>query len=233
MIKKNNNIIPISFIAGSGGRFVSYLINSAKCTKPVQLQFSERGNAHDLWNLEIELTSTPFPIPFPVGEHAKFFFNVFNKHRRNADYLKINPLPWYGSCHVEDIDTLLMYFNKAIHIGFDANDVSDISLAFIGKQMIDDRKINDSISINEEYVHYSQYLTDSLSSRTIRPDLEPNLLSITWKDIYVNDPTILIDKLSNFSNIPYDKFKLNDLIEWRNRTKNGIDGLIPIINNEK
>ena len=244
MNKKHANIIPISFIAGSGGRFVSYLINSAKCTKPVQIQLSEHGNAHDLWNLNIELCTTPFPIPFPVGEHAKFFFNTFHSHftnfsfkvdpkcRPKSEYEKMNPLPCYGSCHTNDIDGLLWYFDKAIHIAFDADDVHDIAIAFIGKQMIDDRKTYDVKAFNKQYHHYFQYLTESLDSRTVRADLEPNLLNLTWKDIYVNDPTKLIEKLSTFSNIPYEKFKLHDLIEWRLRTKNGIQELIPIINNK-
>ena len=229
-MKKNNNIIPISFIAGSGGRFISYLINSAKCTKPVQLQFSERGNAHDLWNLEIELATTPFPIPFPVGEHAKIFFNVFHRHIRDKEYVKMNPLPWYGSCHVEDIDALLLYFNKAIHIGFDAEDVFNITLTFLGKRIIDDVRVTDMKYIKLRYSQYFTYLTDSLISRTVRTDLEPNLLNLTWKDIYVNDPTILIEKLSNFSSIPYEKFKLHDLIEWRRRTKNGIEEIQTLLN---
>jgi hypothetical protein len=84
--------------------------------------------------------------------------------------------------------------------------------------------------IKLRYSQYFTYLTDSLISRTVRTDLEPNLLNLTWKDIYVNDPTILIEKLSNFSSIPYEKFKLHDLIEWRRRTKNGIEEIQTLLN---
>lgn len=73
MSRKHTDIVPISFIAGTGGRFISYLLNSAKCNIPVQIQFSKYGNAHDIWNLDIEVAATPYDCTVPIDKHISFF----------------------------------------------------------------------------------------------------------------------------------------------------------------
>jgi hypothetical protein len=49
------------------------------------------------------------------------------------------------------------------------------------------------------------------------------MLYISWKEIYHFDSTILINKLSMFTDIPAQHFSLDQLNQWRNATKNGID----------
>jgi hypothetical protein len=49
------------------------------------------------------------------------------------------------------------------------------------------------------------------------------MLCISWKEIYQFDSTILINKLSTFTNIPAQNFSLDQLNQWRNATKNGVD----------
>ena len=73
MTTKNSNIVPISFIAGTGGRMVSYLINSARCNIPTQIEFSKYGNAHALWDLNIELCTVTHDPSLPVTNHIEFF----------------------------------------------------------------------------------------------------------------------------------------------------------------
>jgi len=218
MSQKNTDIVPISFIAGTGGRFISYLLNSAKCNTPVQIQFSNYGNAHDIWNLGIEIAATPYDCAVPIDKHVSFFMQELENKKSNYEFTKNNPLPYYGSCHINNIEELLLYFNKAVHISYDVEDIHTISLILLGKQMIDQCNENQILRLNHFYRAHIATLNSRLSMRKPRYDLEPNLLNLSWQDIFKNDPVNLFEKLSAFSNIPFKKFKLTDLLEWRRRT---------------
>ena len=226
---KNKNIVPITFIAGTGGRFISYLINSAKAIESTPLKLSKYGNAHAIWDLEIEIASTPFNNLTSSAENAKFFFSSFAMARKKVNYTKNNPLPYYGSCHTDDVEGLLWYFDKVINISFDVEDIHNIALVFAGKAYVDDANINDTAVLKQLYSNTITLLINSV--RRPKPELEPNLLNISWKDIYQNDPTKLIHKLSEFCNIPHEKFRIDELIEWRNRTSNCIKEMSSILDN--
>lgn len=218
MSQKNFDIIPISFISGTGGRFISYLLNSAKSNVPVEIKFSKYGNAHDIWNLDIEIGATPYDLTTPLDKHITFFIKELSRKQNNSEFVKNNPVPYYGSCHIDHIEELLFYFDKAVHITYDIEDIPMISYALVGKQMIDQCQHDKLLFLKHFYRSHTTLLKSRLSIRKTRIDLEPNLLNISWKDIVFNDPNLLIEKLSNFSSIAVDKFKMEDLLEWRRRT---------------
>ena len=171
MITKNANIIPITFVAGSGGRFISYLINSAKAVNPKKIEFSKYGNAHAIWDLNIELVSTPFNNFVPAGEHAKIFFKAYANVRQIHKYKLNNPLPYYGSCHADDIDGLLMYFNKLINITYEDEDIHNIALVFVGKSLVDDAKINDENNLKQLYFDNITRLTNTIRKQNLKPEV--------------------------------------------------------------
>jgi hypothetical protein len=84
--------------------------------------------------------------------------------------------------------------------------------------MIDQCNEDQILRLNHFYRAHMATLSSRLSMRKPRYDLEPNLLNLSWQDIFKNNPDNLFKKLSTFSNIPYEKFKLTDLLEWRSRT---------------
>jgi hypothetical protein len=48
---------------------------------------------------------------------------------------------------------------------------------------------------------------------------------VSWKNIYKDDPSILIDKLHKFTEIPKENFSVDLLNQWRTPTKFGIDSI--------
>ena len=141
-------------------------------------------------------------------------------------------MPYYGSCHVDDIDGLSTYFDKVIHISYERKDVRIIPFVLLGKLYVDDQQLSNIIEMKDKYwsYYYYYYLGDNRKNHKSRIDLEPNILNISWHDIYANDPKLLISKLSKFTDTPFDKFKIDDLIEWRRRTSICIKEMSELLN---
>jgi hypothetical protein len=178
----------------------------------------------------MELCTVPYDPSLPVSNHIEIFNKAFNNLKYDTEFTENNPLPYYGSCHVDDIDGLSSYFEKTIHISFERKDVNLIPFVIIGKLYIDERHIDDLNDLRKKYWSYYYYLNDIRKKHEPRIDLEPNVLNISWQDIYANDPKILIDKLSKFTNTPFEKFKIDDLLEWRSRTSICIKEMSELLN---
>ena len=56
------------------------------------------------------------------------------------------------------------------------------------------------------------------------------MLNISWNELYKGEVNSLIQKLSNFTEIPVEDFLIEKLIEWRERTTVGIEELKEQIN---
>lgn len=217
----------MTFISGTGGRFLSYLLNSSKSKDSPDIILSEHGNAHAVGMLGIEVYTLSYSTATPVDIQIQ---DILNFHNSMGESLK-KESPHYCSGHIIGIDQLLTSFEKAVLLSYDEDDILDTSYAFIAKHAIDDAKLNLTeiknlmygiIKVNIEVMH------DFIS----RKDLEPNLLNVSWKELYKGDINEFVKKISDFTQMPEGNFKVNDLIEWRKRTTNSIEKMRKLFENE-
>lgn len=218
----NNNIIPIAFLAGTGGRMVDYLLNSAKNptwykNSQDKTKLSKFGNAH------------AFDRPLGMSDSDKVATEI--QIQKLLDRLKFmhrlhygdTVLPYYVSGHMTCINTVLEHFSKAIIITYNLDDIIDIACVFSTKLYMDD--------FNKEYTVHG--LTDRTNSYTYqlyqhaeffkpRPDPEPNLLNLSFDEL-LNDADGTINKLGAFTGYSTDLFNLDLLVEWQGLTHNGIN----------
>lgn len=214
MTLKNTKIVPVTYAGGTGGKFLTYLFNSAKITNYGTMKLSKHGNAHAIYDNDVvNMHTLPYTIEVPTNEQISELLNYVNN----------DEMPIYCSCHILGIDELVKTFDKVIQICYDEEDLPDIAYAYTAKIGLDEN--------NHDEINYLADLVKSCAISNLkiitkfrhRYDLEPALLNVTWKELYQDDIDSLITKLSNFSNLPKDKFKKEQILEWRKLTQSGIE----------
>lgn len=204
------DIIPISYAGGTGGSFLSSFIWYAQIADNSEWQFSESGNAHNLER------------PYVPGLRND---NMFDDNKKLITALIDAPLQSdvvYVKTHIWDMDLILEHFDKAIKINYSAQDVSDIATCFILKWGFDDKNISET-EVKKDREWFAWHLFGKALHRfRPRPELEPRVTNISWKELTTSDPKLLIDKLSKFTNLPVENFQINQLIKWRELTKSCI-----------
>ena len=211
---KNTKIIPVTYAGGTGGKFLAYLLNSAKIPNYKPAPLSKHGNAHAIYDNDvINMHTLPYTIEVTVTDQISELITYDNQ----------SEVPIFCSCHILGIDELITTFEKVIQICYDEEDMPEISYAYTAKVGIDENN-------NENITDLFNLTLASASSNykiitkfSYRHDLEPALLNVTWKELYQGDIDSLIAKLSNFSNLPKENFKKEQIVEWRTLTTNGIN----------
>jgi hypothetical protein len=218
----NKDIIPVMYMGGTGGHFLSAFIRAARAYDEPSLSFfnlSNNGNAH---KTRIDLGSTG-GVTVPVDVQI-------------ADILKKNLTdpPCYPPMHLIDTDAVMQVFEKAIKITYNGFDIYEIANIFFIKWGIDEG--NFKITNIDEYREKLRmvFMITFRNHRYFRPNYnyKDRLLNISWKDVYEQDADNLILKLSNFLDIPGYKFPKKELEEWRSRTKKGVDLVNEILNTD-
>jgi hypothetical protein len=204
---KNNSIIPITFMSGTGGNFLCSFIVAAKNNNQSSFQLSEHGNMH---SNAIKDIATP--------AHS---IEYIDQHKINSIIeapINSNIIPYYTSSHIVDLNLVNTYFHKSIRIIYSTENIPEIGYTYVGKFFVDEKQYIKNMSvlytmtINNLYKYQQQFTNQDVT----------NVLYISWDDLYKDDITLLLDKISKFTSIDVDKFNISNIIHWRERTSNCI-----------
>jgi len=220
MVQKNIDIIPIRYMSGTGGQFLSSFITAAKTKNNQAIRLSLFGNAHTNNLLDFSLPGHPaFGPDRPDSLKIDATLNLIGNEGSVPIY--------YSAMHFMDIKLLLTTFDRVISITYDIDDVSDIALIFYGKFYIDELQSNTDIS-NHRYV--TMKITLKYSSRFFKEYESDNVLNVSWKELFHLDTNILVEKISAFTSIPKENFNISNLLEWRKVTLQCLDKVSSTLN---
>ena len=194
---KSKIITPIYYVGGTGGHFLSAILNSAKLSDKEPLNFSEFGNAH----------ATKYGLNQLFTEKNLERFTKYSQNELS-----------FISTHTP-IDFLLNNFNNLVVITYDKSDIPDITSTLVMKvaytngrlkEIIPTRKIAASIVLSRSIGQF-----DKMNSEKI--------FYVCWKDLYKLEADLLIDMLHKYTNIPKENFNINSIHEWRRLTTKSIE----------
>lgn len=209
------NIIPINFMSGTGGNFLSNFLQSAKFNVKKIYEFNKSGNAHAI-KREREIRNHNHSPEDSLETKIKYikYENDF------GDFFVQNKIPpFFTTIHGNEILELQKYFKKIIHIYYHEDDYSKIAFIFISKWNADNKNESPSEYKTKVLNHVKNL---KLYNHFYKEKNDKNVCCISWKDMFVNDPNILIEKLSKFTYIPENNFYIDNLLLWRDKTKHGV-----------
>lgn len=209
----NEDIIPITYINASGGNFLCHFIASAKRNIKDIIPLSKNGNTH-----EFGLKDIPSPSDGIL----------------TADNIKINHIltqnttgikPYYTSAHISDGQLVHDNFKRSIRITYDLDDVEELTLVHLGKYTSDcENIVLESVSTQMPFIKFRIKKYNEFFSKKY-----DSMLFVSWKEIYHNDPEVLITKLHEFTDIPKANFSIEQLLIWRDATKKCIETVTNIL----
>jgi len=213
----NEDIIPITYMAGTGGNFLCHFIISAKRNIKTVIKLSEHGNAHQ-HNLR-DISGHPAGIPDPDIEKINFILSGLLRDTAEK--------PYYTPSHITDINLINDNFKRSIRITYDLDDISEIATVFYGKFVVD---TYDPIKHNfmKQTPRTIKHGAISWKSKFTKIENMPNVLFISWKELFKGNVEELISKISIFTEIDTNNFSRESLIHWRNKTQYCIDKFIDI-----
>lgn len=199
------DIIPITYMGGTGGQFLCHFIISAKTKTCDSSIFSTSGNAH--FGLK-DIIAPALGMKDPDIEKIKIITD-------SSNIIENSIKPYYTISHASDIELLLSYFKKVIRIIYDNNDIPELLKTYYGKYLQDDLSTTmdfESFARNYNYtlIYWSQKFKHIDSA---------NILCISWKELVRGDTTDLINRISTFTEIDNNNFSIPMLQEWRDKTE--------------
>ena len=198
------DIIPVTYMGGTGGNFLCHFIVSAKRNIQTIIELSEHGNAHE--NSIKDIPGSTLGVR--QGNKTK-------SYEKSLNHL-ISQKPYYTTGHITDLSMINAYFKKSIRITYEYNDMKEIATIFYGKFYHDCGKPF------EPKILYKNRLVMILSEFTKLENM-PNILFISWKELFKGNIEELITKISTFTDINPDNFSRESLIHWRTKTQYCID----------
>ena len=201
-----SSVVPIMYVAGSGGHFLSALLRRARSNfNNTDYGISGYGNCHD----------------------AKIDFGVFggmeSPYQDKIDRLKqkiLEPnVTYYWPIHFDDIDHLMKEFDRSIKITYEERDYSELAAIFYVKWGVEGNNTKLPFSAYK----FEDILIQYQKSFYPTTDYGDSILNISWYELYhERDIDLIIDKLSNFTGIPVDRFDENFIVYWRESTAKGL-----------
>ena len=221
------DIIPVTYMYGTGGNFLCHFIVSAKRNIQTIIELSEHGNAHknnlkDAWG-------TPYGPRHPDQPKIDILLQAEEFDMPNYPVLQ---KPYYTTAHIVDINLINVHFKKSIRITYDIDDSIEIVIVFYGKWHIDQRNQwiseGDEEKLNEFKPSSNPKITNAASLKSFQSKFTklenmPNVLFISWKELFKGNIEELITKISTFTDINPDNFSRESLIHWRTKTQYCID----------
>lgn len=208
----SEDIIPVTYMGGTGGSFLCHFITNAKLNDKNLIVLSVNGNTHYAVNREIE--NPQQGVSKPDMDKINFIFE--------QDLDPTLTKPCYTNAHITDLKLITQYFKKSIRITYDLDDVNELCNVMFGKWYVDD-VLGGKIAINQTYTKSTIKLGFlGWITKFNKQDI-PNMLFISWKELFKGNIDELINKLSTFTDINTDNFSKESLIHWRNRTQQCID----------
>ena len=204
-IIKRSDIVPLLFMGGTGGHFLSAFLYHA-IEGDNYWQFSKYGNAH---HSRKENPGFSKGVGYPAINHITSLLKlpVFGKIR-------------YIRSHCSDPSLALLHFDKVIKTYYETKDVPELSLVFLAKWGLDEGNLNIDELKNRHISQRSTYFEFPELGNYYESE---NLLNISWQELMHNDPITLINKLSQFTNLSVDRFPLDKLLTWRELTMGGVN----------
>lgn len=203
----NEDIIPISYMSGTGGNFLCHFIVSAKENNKERVLLSHFGNAHGHGLKDINAN---------IGTSSATDISTIN----NILSTIVDPLvkkPYFAPAHLFDINTINKYFKKSIRIIYDTDDIEEIAIIFYGKWIRQSKEFKTT-----EIPQLITLIHDNAKFFKKEKDMY-NVLFVSWKELFKGNIDELIQKLSTFTHINSDNFNTESLIHWRTKTQYCID----------
>lgn len=198
----STEIIPVTYVGGTGGHFLCHLIVSAKRNNTNIIELSEHGNAHSFCIKDIN--SPPSGLLISDLFKIKYIFSQLP--------LEGLEKPYYTAAHIGDMNTVNSYFDRSIRITYEVDDIMDIAKVFYGKFIIDGGK--NKKSIKDISLEHHRWLNEFSFK-----DNMPNVLFISWKELLNGNVVDLISKISIFTDIDKDRFLPESIMHWRSKTQ--------------
>jgi len=208
MNQKNSEIVPVTYLGGTGGNFLSWFISLAQRNDNTIMQFSEHGNAH----------------ASPYACHGDNNRQAVDDNIKIHDLLEQGPrrfpnTVWYPNVHLKNLSLAANQFERAIRITLDEDDCDTLISIMTGKVRLDLNilKLED---IDKNHFNRKQTLLDWLPMYQVEPF--DNVLFVPFKDMMYNSADVLVNKLAEFTSIPAEHFNKSNLLAWRMKTSDGI-----------
>ena len=203
------DIIPITFMGGTGGNFLCHFIVSAKRNSKDVIELSKHGNAHE--NCLKEAPGPPFGHNQP--DTKKIIFILTQPLHSVAEK------PYYTSAHITDINLINTYFKKSIRITYEQTDIEEIASVYYGKWYIDGNNVKSFSNTKRSHkIHIGMFQPTFTKIENMS-----NVLFISWKELFKGDIEELIRKISIFTDINLDNFSRESIVHWRTKTQYCID----------
>jgi len=211
----NEDIVPIAFMGGSGGNFLCHFIISAKRKDKTLPNLSPHGNVHD--NNYKDLDGPALGVVHSDLEKIKFLLS-----QEISDNVKLTPPPYYTVVHFTENKLLAANFKKAIRIIFDKDDIDDIAINFVTKYQVDTLGEPYDITRLNSLRTFKKMSIVKWHRYFLKEDY-PNILFISWKELFLGNIDELINKISEYTGIESEYFLKDSLIMWRIKTQQGLD----------
>ena len=211
----NEDIVPIAFMGGSGGNFLCHFIISAKRKDKTLPNLSLHGNVHD--NNYKDLDGPALGHTDPDSEKIKFLLS-----QEISDNVKLTSPPYYTVVHFTETKLLATNFKKAVRIIFDKDDIDDIAINFVIKYQVDTLGEPYDITRLDSLRTFKKKSIIKWHNYFLKEDY-PNILFISWKELFLGNIDELINKISEYTGIESEYFLKDSLIMWRIKTQQGLD----------
>lgn len=192
-------------MGGTGGHFLTGFLIDARNNTLDTASLSKNGNAH--------LTNRDIP---------NCQLSIIDSDKQKIDYVlasivsETSKPPYFVPLHVLDISFCVDNFDKTIRITYNSNDILELSTIFLAKNLIDTAELDPSLY--ESKLREREYF---LRSRLefFKSITNPNVLNVSWKELFKGDVELLVNKLSTYTCIPSENFNLQNLKIWRSLTE--------------
>lgn len=200
-------VVPIMYVAGSGGHFLSSLLRRARSNYTANIPYglSGYGNCHNAI------------IDFGVFGGME---TPFNEKMARLRQKPLEPnTTYYWPIHFNDIDLLMKEFDRSIKITYDEHDYLELAAIFYVKWGVEGKNTTLPFSVYK----FEDLLIEHQESFYPTTDYGDNILNISWRELYheenIDD---VITRLSAFTDIPTDRFDKDFITQWREGTAQGL-----------
>jgi hypothetical protein len=217
------DIIPITFVGGSGGNFLCHFIVSAKVNFNQVIALSLYGNAHK--DSMKDIASLPVGLDVPDQEKIDYVFSQLEDNHQEYPVMNHTLVkPYYTTLHIQDIDTINNNFKKSIRITYDLDDINELVAVYHGKWFIDEVNRNTAIKISDSaHLYFTKKSLTKMNKFFCKIENMPSVLFISWKELFSGNIDELVTKLSTFTHINTTNFSSEALTQWRDKTQYCID----------
>ena len=233
----NGDYIAIRYTGGAGGQFLNGWLTKAKYQDPNPMPLGEFGSGH----------RSRREVPWNVSSFYSLEDHLTLYRQQHPDTLC--HAPWFFGTHCEDQSLVLRSVGRVITITYQEQDCREITLAFLGKYMLENPKHREEIERNCNplgltYAQRQQRISDRgldpawpeenwMVQDVLRRKRErisefqprapdPRVMYISWSELMHLDPQPMIDRLGQFTGMPPAQFDRSSLEAWRRATSEGM-----------